>query len=357
MPPASYFAGFLYSQLRVTLPYPTTSCEGKTIIVTGSNVGLGLEAARHFARLRASKLILAVRNTSAGEEAKRSIEESTVCGPNVVEVWSMDLSSYDSVKAFAARAAKELPRIDAVVCNAAIATREFNLAEGLERSLTVNVVATSLLGILLLTKLKETAKTYSTRPSLTFVSSDVHKQSTLPDAKDVPNGSTTDEKGVKKQSTDTPLLAHMSDGDDPRVVKNFGSRYPDSKLLQILFIRQLMAHLPTPTAEYPVTINYSNPGLCHSELAREGAWQVEVMKKLIGRTTEAGSRTSVHAAQAGWLDVEGEGYTQGMYLNDCGPGTVSDFVTSEDGLKEEKRVWREVCTKMEAAASGVLKNL
>ena len=48
------------------------SFTGQTVIVTGSNVGLGKGAARHFARLDAEKVILAVRN-----EAKQDIERST----------------------------------------------------------------------------------------------------------------------------------------------------------------------------------------------------------------------------------------------------------------------------------------
>jgi NAD(P)-dependent dehydrogenase (short-subunit alcohol dehydrogenase family) len=86
--------GFLYSQLFVRPQYPTKSFAGQTVIVTGSNVGLGKEAARHIARLGVSKLILAVRNVDAGEEAKGDIESTTNCGKMVIEVWQLDLSSY-----------------------------------------------------------------------------------------------------------------------------------------------------------------------------------------------------------------------------------------------------------------------
>jgi retinol dehydrogenase-12 len=52
--------GILRSQFA-HLPYPTKKFTGQTIIVTSSNVGLGLEAARHFVRLDAAKVIIAVR--------------------------------------------------------------------------------------------------------------------------------------------------------------------------------------------------------------------------------------------------------------------------------------------------------
>ena len=41
-----FITTFLYEQLFVKPPYPTKSFAGQTIIVTGSNVGLGFEAAR-----------------------------------------------------------------------------------------------------------------------------------------------------------------------------------------------------------------------------------------------------------------------------------------------------------------------
>ena len=124
---------FLLEQFA-RLPYPTTKHTGQTIIVTGSNVGLGLEAARHFTRLDAEKVILAVRNLEKGEAAKVSIEETTN-RKNVVEVWQLDLASYESVKQFAKKASG-LKRLDAVVENAGIATDKFTVSEDNESTIT-----------------------------------------------------------------------------------------------------------------------------------------------------------------------------------------------------------------------------
>ncbi|KAI8316454.1 Short chain dehydrogenase atnD [Colletotrichum sp. SAR11_59] len=52
---------FLQSQLFTEVPVATKKINGQTIIVTGSNTGLGLETARHFILLDAAKVILAVR--------------------------------------------------------------------------------------------------------------------------------------------------------------------------------------------------------------------------------------------------------------------------------------------------------
>lgn len=116
----SFLPHLMYSQFFVTPKYPATDCTGKTIIVTGANVGLGKEAARHFARLNAEKVIIACRSTEKGEAAKRDIEASTKRS-GAIEVWQLDLQSYDSVKAFAKRA-EGLKRLDAIVENAGICT-------------------------------------------------------------------------------------------------------------------------------------------------------------------------------------------------------------------------------------------
>jgi len=96
--------------------YPTIDCTGKTIIVTGANVGLGKEATRHFVRLNAAKVIIGCRSLEKGEAAKTEIEASTKRN-GVIEVWQLDLQDYDSVKAFAKRA-ESLKRLDVVVENA-----------------------------------------------------------------------------------------------------------------------------------------------------------------------------------------------------------------------------------------------
>jgi NAD(P)-dependent dehydrogenase (short-subunit alcohol dehydrogenase family) len=133
------FPGFIASQFR-TLHVPDVGdLSGRVVIVTGSNTsvflpfltrapslmscprllihsysGLGLEAARILSRHDPARLILAVRNIKAGEEAARSITESNG-GKCVPEVWSLDLGKLSSVKEFCDRAEKELERLDIVV--------------------------------------------------------------------------------------------------------------------------------------------------------------------------------------------------------------------------------------------------
>lgn len=146
--------------------------EGRTYIVTGANTGLGFEAAKHLASLGAAKVILAVRNTIAGQAAKQEIDTAAgTADKNVVEVWPLDLCSYDSVKAFAKRAETQLERIDGLLENAGLAQARREFAEGHVLPVTVNVTSTFLLAVLLLPVMSEKGKRLGIQPRLTVVTS------------------------------------------------------------------------------------------------------------------------------------------------------------------------------------------
>ena len=172
----------LYSQFIEYPPEPTKTYTGQTVVVTGANSGLGLEAARWFVKLDAKKVILAVRSQAKGEAAQKDIETSTN-RKGVLEVWDLDLASYASVKANAARLSR-LERVDVLMENAGVVTSKFRMAEENESSITTNVVSPLLHGILMLPKLRETARNFKTTPKLVFTSSFVHAMTKFPEQKE-----------------------------------------------------------------------------------------------------------------------------------------------------------------------------
>jgi NAD(P)-dependent dehydrogenase (short-subunit alcohol dehydrogenase family) len=323
---------FLYSQLFASLPTPTYDYNGKTVIVTGSNVGLGKEAARHFTRLGASTVVLAVRSLEKGEAAKRDIESSTR-KQNVVKVMQLDMSSYESVLDFAAKASKQLDRIDVALLNAGVARGEWEMAEGDESTITVNVIATFLLAFALLPKLKDTAARFNIRPNLTITASEVHAWAAFEERK------ASDGKIFETLSTKP---------EDGASVNVMSERYQVSKLLEVLIVRA-MADKKSST-QIPVTINCVNPGLCHSELSRESGWGLAIMKFFLARSTEQGSRTLVHAASLG-------PESHGQYSSDCVVAQPSRYVLSQEGWKDQQRVWDELAAKLERIQKGVTSNL
>ncbi|KAJ6023568.1 uncharacterized protein N7446_013933 [Penicillium canescens] len=317
--------GAIYSQVFVTPAYPTKAYDGKTVIVTGSNVGIGFEAAKHFVRLNAAKVILAVRNLSAGESAKRSIETS-IKRAGVCEVWELDLGAFDSVKAFADRASK-LPRLDIVIENAGIATYTFDISEGHKRTITVNVISTFLLGLLLLPKLKATAKAFPTSsPRLSIVTSDVHAWTSFPE-----------------RTADNTFVAL-----DRKETADMQERYSTSKLLEVLVVRELATRLE----DSRVILNMLTPGLCKSQLSREAGLGLRLMIFLFGRQTEVGSRTILAAAEADW-DSHGAYMLDGKVNN----GVLSTFVQSEAGLEAQQKVWRELGEILEETQPGITNSI
>jgi retinol dehydrogenase-12 len=174
------FGDFIRTQLITEIPKPSTSFTSKTVVITGASSGIGLEAVRHVVVLGAAKVILACRDTAKGSQAKIDIETSTHCSPDILEVWKVDLESYDSVKEFANRANK-LERLDVLVCNAGIGTRKFKIIDGIESTIVVNVISTFLMAFMLIPKLEETAHTYGVVPTLTFTTSALYSAAQMPD--------------------------------------------------------------------------------------------------------------------------------------------------------------------------------
>jgi retinol dehydrogenase-12 len=174
--PAGFLTSFIRSQYT-KLPAPDTDVTGQVIIVTGANVGLGLEVARHFTRLNAAKVILGCRSMEKGEVAKMDIEVTTG-RKGIVEVWKVDLNSHHSVEAFCQQAGA-LERLDVVVENAGIAIPTYEEVEGMESTIQVNVIATFLMALLFLPILRASAMKHSTTPHLVIVASDAHFQVSL----------------------------------------------------------------------------------------------------------------------------------------------------------------------------------
>lgn len=175
---------FFYSQLFVTPRYPRHSFKDQTVIVTGSNAGLGLETACHFYRLNCACLILAVRTTGKGQAAKEDIVESVKhrTDADAIEIWPLDLSSTASTLAFAERVKTELSRVDVLVENAGINSKVWTLSEGFEQAVQVNVLNTFLLALSLLPKLNETKEKFpDSQPHLVIVSSEAHRLTKFPE--------------------------------------------------------------------------------------------------------------------------------------------------------------------------------
>lgn len=111
------------------------------------------------------------------------------------------MSSYKSVQAFAAKV-KTLDRLDAFVQNAGISVLRFERFEGLESTITVNVVSATLLALLVRPKLHESAKRTGVPGRFAFVGSDTYFFATIPEVKN--DGKTMFESLNDEKTTSMP---------------------------------------------------------------------------------------------------------------------------------------------------------
>jgi len=72
--------------------------------------------------------------------------------------------------------------------------------------------------------------------------------------------------------------------------------------------------------------------------------------KMIGRSSDEGSRTLVHGAVAGKE-------LHGQYVSEFQVKAASAFVRSKEGEKLQKRVWEELMVKLEKISPGISTNL
>ena len=92
---------------------------GKTYLITGGNAGTGFEATRILLR-KGAEVVMLNRSVERSEAAVAKLQEEFGPGAKVSFV-RMDLASLDSVRNAAAEVLETVPRIDALICNAAIA--------------------------------------------------------------------------------------------------------------------------------------------------------------------------------------------------------------------------------------------
>ncbi|KXJ88694.1 hypothetical protein Micbo1qcDRAFT_189796 [Microdochium bolleyi] len=330
------------STQTVDLPLVVTPalCRGRTFIVTGANTGLGYEAARHLVANHAARVVMAVRNVEAGEKARTELLSSAALqaagSQTALEVWPLDLASYASVQAFAARARAELDRLDVVIQNAGVAAAG-SQAEGHPLCLTVNVLGTVLLGVLLLPQMSETASRYydddddaatasgggAARPHLSFVSS----------------GAGFQLEAAWEKIKEQPVAGLNGMGDNLAV-------YPLSKIVLTQTVRFLAQQI-APVGRTGVVVNALCPGLCVTELDRhappEFRARLAADREDHGRTAEQGSRTLLHGALAG---VQ----SHGRYLDGCeiADEKLPPWLRSDDGQK----CWDGVRGELEKISPG-----
>ncbi|EPE10820.1 short-chain dehydrogenase reductase [Ophiostoma piceae UAMH 11346] len=210
------------------------SLEGKVVLVTGGNAGIGKATIRALARHGPAKIYLAARRRDAAEATAAELEKET--GYKGIVVLSLDLASFDSVRQCASTFTALESRLDLLFLNAGVASTPPMLTqEGYEFQFGVNHMGHALLTQLLLPTLLQTQA----------IQEDVRIHVTSSNAAYIPF---LPADGINYES-----LHHTGDH-KPFVL------YGQSKLANALFARKLAVMYPT------LSITASHPGVVKSEI-------------------------------------------------------------------------------------------
>src|SRR5947209_14896538 len=276
-----------------------TEIAGKVVIITGGNTGIGKEAAVGLAGLGA-RVVITSRNEERGRSARQEIAERS--GNDSVEVMSLDLASFTSIRSFAADVLDRFDHLDVLVNNAGlILYRRAETREGFEETFGVNHLGPFLLTGLLLERLRASAPA-----RVVVVSSTAHKSA---------------RQGL--------------DFDDLQAEHKYrwAKAYGKSKLANIYFTRELARRLDGTG----VTVNALHPGFVRSEFGRGGdlggiyGWGIKYVASPFSISPEKGARTTIYLASS--PDVEG---VSGGYFYKSKPSTPSTVAQDDDAAS---RLW------------------
>ena len=269
------------------------SLQGKTILVTGANSGIGKEAAVSLAEMGA-RLVLLCRTEAKGRAAVKEV--SARSGNADVTLISADLLSQKEVRSAAAQFLSNHAKLDVLVNNAGTEYMGYGeTAEGIERTMAVNYFAPFLLTNLLLGPLKAAA------PSrVVNVSSDAHFSGSL------------DMSTLEKNH---------------RMGIGGAGAYSRSKLALTLFTFELARRCDGNG----VTSNCLHPGVVRTNIwSHAGVFSpLTRFASLFMKSAAEGAKTTVYLASS--PDVE---KVTGKYFVDCEPRRSSAASNDEHLAKE-----------------------
>ncbi|KAJ6444631.1 molecular chaperone DnaJ [Purpureocillium lavendulum] len=133
------------------------SLDGKVILVTGGNIGLGKQAILEFAKHKPRQIWLAARNLDKARAAVAEIQKQVCDAP--IKILQMDLTSFASIREAARTVAEQSDRLDILMLNAGImATLPGLTQDGYEVQFGTNHMGHAFLTNLLLPLLDKTAQ-------------------------------------------------------------------------------------------------------------------------------------------------------------------------------------------------------
>ena len=238
--------------------------DGKVVVITGANTGIGKETALQISQ-RGAKIYIACRDL---KKANQAIDDIKKTNPTAdITALALDLSSFQSVRDFVKELSARESVIDILINNAGVAVfKESKTDDGFETDIQVNYLGHFLLTLLLLPLLKNSAKARVINVSGgIYIVTKLHLDN------------------INMEGIFEPMTT-----------------YAHSKLAQILFTREMARRLGKDSN---VKVYVLHPGVVESEFDRN--MPADAPKSPIPRiSTEMGAQTTVYCAVDESLDNE-----------------------------------------------------
>jgi NAD(P)-dependent dehydrogenase (short-subunit alcohol dehydrogenase family) len=262
-------------------PAEIPSLDGKRILITGANSGIGYHAAVMLAK-KGARVLLACRDPRRGEAALARLKTSAAGAS--AELVVLDLASLASIRAFASRELAQQRPLHTLINNAGVMAppKRLETVDGFEIQFGTNVLGHFALTGLLMPLLEQAVA--SGRPRIVTVASIAHKRGHLNFA---------DLQSTRRYS---PMRS-----------------YQQSKLADLMFALELDRRLRAAGSR--VMSVAAHPGVANTNLFRAGERSAvdsamrAVASRLIGtllNSDEAGALPTLYAATS--PDVTGGGY-------------------------------------------------
>ncbi|KAK7990020.1 DSS1/SEM1 family-domain-containing protein [Apiospora arundinis] len=309
-------------------PPAAADFEGKTVLLIGATGVILSEAARILGDLQPATIIFGVRNVEKGEALADGLRKSHT--KLDVKIWEVDFLSFESVKRLATTI-NDYGRIDAIVMGTAAIRHETKLTrDGWEETLQLLHLSTALLLVLILPRILDAE---SGRPPVVLSSISSLSIRTAARAINLP------------AAPEESFLGRFRRLD--LTVEEQAYQYGITKIINLCWIRELCARLPTPPlapassngpdssngASAKVHIHAPDPGVCASPLSTNNT-PSKVFLWFFGRPVEMSARVVVNSC----LPIAG---AHGKLLVDYDVAPFPEYMDRKLGLEMRSRVWSE----------------
>lgn len=286
------------------------SLEGKVILVTGGNAGLGKQCVLEYAQRNPSELWLVARTLDKAKAAAEDVQKQLTAPANI-KTLAMDLASFDSIKAAAAAFVESANRLDILMLNAGIMAQPPGLTkDGYELQFGTNYLGHTLLTNLLLPVLKKTANDLDADTRIITLSSHGHTLAPTP-------------SGIEFESLKTDASALSA-----------YARYGQSKLAAILWARQM-------AKEYPqFTVASIHPGVVNTNLMNNATATpmiLRVLTSVFGWFLKSPAQGAMNQL---WASV-GKGVKSGLYYEPVGVEGGETALALSDTLAKQLWDWTQ----------------